>query len=335
MTKDVQDFILSIQKLEYGLFDHNNLLIDHSKGFFEIRADAQNKTILFDILPELLGFEEILTGILQGDHEPLQIDYISGETFSNTETYYHLQAQAYPPYLLVTLQDVTSHGEDRQKVVQRRNELSMIRHELIDDLRRANNELIDAYETTLEGWSKALELRDYETKGHSQHVTEATIVLARDMGVPEDELCHYRRGALLHDIGKMGIPDSILLKKGPLTAEEWNIMRNHPRYAHDLLCSIHFLKPAMDIPFYHHEKWDGTGYPCRLKGDQIPLSARIFSVIDVWHALSSNRPYRKAFPKEDVYQYLLTNKGLHFDLVVIDHFLALLESGKITNIDPR
>ena len=332
--KNVEAFILSAQQIEYGLFDKDFILINHSKEFLSLRSDNHQKKFLVDIFPELLGYEEILAGIVFGKHLPLQFDFISGETFKNSQAYYSMQAQSFPPLLLITLQDITPYAKDRQEVVQRRNELSMIRYELIDDLRQANKELTDAYETTLEGWSKALELRDYETKGHSQHVTEATIILARDMGVPEEELCHYRRGALLHDIGKMGIPDSILLKKGPLTAEEWEIMHNHPRYAYDLLSSIHFLKSAMDIPFYHHERWDGTGYPCGLKGEQIPLSARIFSVIDVWHALSSNRPYRKAYPKEEVYHYLSTNKGLHFDPVVIDHFLTLLYSGKIAGIDP-
>jgi HD-GYP domain-containing protein (c-di-GMP phosphodiesterase class II) len=332
--KKVQDFILSSRKIEYGLFDKDFILVDHSKSFLSIRSDDHSKKSLMDIFPELLGYEEVLAGIISGNHQPLQLDFISGETFKNSQAYYTFQAQSYPPLLLVTLQDITPYAKDRREVVQRRNELSMIRYELIDNLRKANKELIDAYETTLEGWSKALELRDYETKGHSQHVTDAIIILAKDMGVSEDDLCHYRRGALLHDIGKMGIPDSILLKKGPLTAEEWEIMRCHPRNAHDLLCSIQFLKPAMDIPFYHHEKWNGTGYPCGLKGEQIPLAARIFAVVDVWHALSSNRPYRKAFPKEEVYHYLSINKGLHFDPVVIDHFLALLVSGEIASIDP-
>lgn len=335
MTEDIQDFILSIQKIEYGLFDDNHQLVEHSNHILDIRADAQSKNSLFDIFPELIGFEEILTGIMHNGYEPLQIDYLSGEMFADPQAYYHLHVRAYPPYLLVILQDVTCHGDDRQKVVQRRNELSMIRYELIEDLRKANRELVDAYETTLEGWSKALELRDYETKGHSQHVTGAAVSLARDMGVPEEELCHYRRGALLHDIGKMGIPDSILLKKGPLTEKEWEIMRCHPRYAYELLSSIEYLKPAMDIPYYHHERWDGTGYPCGLQAEQIPLAARIFSVIDVWHALSSDRPYRKAFSKEEVIDYLLVNKGSHFDPEVIDHFLALLESGEIASLDSR
>ncbi len=332
MTDHVQDFILANQKIEYGLFDDKNILVTHSKGFLEIRSPQHQSQALTEIFPELIGFEEILAGIRHNEDEPLTINFVSGETFADPQAYYHLHVQSYPPYLLVYLQDVTPGGQERQKVVQRRNELSMIRYELIEDLRKVNKELVDAYETTLEGWSKALELRDYETKGHSQHVTGAVIILARAMGVAEEELCHYRRGALLHDIGKMGIPDAILLKPGALTPEEWEVMRCHPRYAYELLSSIQYLKPAMDIPYYHHEKWDGSGYPCGLKAEQIPLSARIFSAIDVWHALSTNRPYRKAFPREEVIRYLLSNKGIHFDPIVIDHFVALLDSGEIASI---
>ncbi|MEA2575068.1 MAG: hypothetical protein QOH93_2366, partial [Chloroflexia bacterium] len=167
---------------------------------------------------------------------------------------------------------------------------------LFDDLQRSNIELGLAYDRTLEGWSGALDLRDKETEGHTQRVTEMAVRLARALGVRENALVHLRRGALLHDIGKMGIPDSILLKPGPLTDEEWVIMKRHPVYAHELLSPIDFLRPALDVPYCHHEKWDGTGYPRGLKGEQIPLSARIFAVVDVWDALSSNRPYRGAWP---------------------------------------
>ncbi len=160
---------------------------------------------------------------------------------------------------------------------------------LFNDLHRANTELSLAYETTLEGWSRALDLRDKETEGHSRRVTEMTVRLARDMGMSEEELRNVRRGALLHDIGKMGVPDHILLKPGPLTEEEWKIMRMHPVYARDLLMPITYLKSAIDIPYNHHEKWDGTGYPRGLKEDEIPLSARIFALVDVCDALLSDR----------------------------------------------
>jgi putative nucleotidyltransferase with HDIG domain len=199
---------------------------------------------------------------------------------------------------------------------------------LFEDLQRTNAELSRAYDRTLEGWSQALDLRDQETQGHSRRVTEMTLHLARKLGVPEADLVHIRRGALLHDIGKMGIPDAVLLKPGPLNDDEWKIMRQHPVYAYLLLSPIEFLQPALDIPYSHHEKWDGTGYPRRLAGEQIPLSARIFAVIDVWDALSSNRPYRKALPTEEVFSHLREQSGKHFDPQVVAAFLEMMEADR-------
>lgn len=192
---------------------------------------------------------------------------------------------------------------------------------LFNDLHRANTELSLAYETTLEGWSRALDLRDKETEGHSRRVTEMTVRLARDMGMSEEELKNIRRGALLHDIGKMGVPDHILLKPGPLTEEEWKIMRMHPVYARDLLLPITYLKPALDIPYCHHEKWDGSGYPRGLKGEDIPLPARIFALVDVCDALQSDRPYRSGWPKEQVIEHIKSLSGNHFDPEVVKTFL--------------
>jgi putative nucleotidyltransferase with HDIG domain len=199
---------------------------------------------------------------------------------------------------------------------------------LFEDLQRTNAELSLAYDRTLEGWSQALDLRDEETQGHSLRVTEMTLRLARKLGLPEADMVHIRRGSLLHDIGKMGVPDAVLLKPGPLTDDEWKIMRQHPVYAYLLLSPIAFLRPALDIPYSHHEKWDGSGYPQRLRGEQIPLAARIFAVIDVWDALSSNRPYRQAMPKEAVYSYLREQSGKHFDPHIVEAFLELAEAGK-------
>ena len=195
--------------------------------------------------------------------------------------------------------------------------------------KRAAENLAEAYDTTLEGWAKALELRDKETEGHSRRVTETTLVVARAMGFDEDELTHIRRGSILHDIGKMAIPDEILRKPGPLTDDEREIVMRHPQAAYDLLVRIPHLKKALDIPYSHHEKWDGTGYPRGLKQDEIPLSARIFAVVDVWDALSSDRPYREAWSKEKVSQYLSAESGKHFDPKVVATFLQLLEQGKI------
>lgn len=196
---------------------------------------------------------------------------------------------------------------------------------LFDDLQRTNLELLLAYDETIEGWSNALDLRDKETEGHTRRVTELTLKLARQMGVSEADLVHIRRGALLHDIGKMGIPDRILLKAGPLTAEEWNVMRQHPTLAYQMLSSIHFLKPALGIPYCHHEKWDGSGYPRGLKGEQIPLAARIFAVVDVWDALTSDRPYRKAWSPKQALAYLRQQAGKYFDPAVVKAFLYLIK----------
>jgi putative nucleotidyltransferase with HDIG domain len=196
---------------------------------------------------------------------------------------------------------------------------------LFDDLQRSNTELTLAYDTTLEGWARALELRDKETEGHTQRVSEMTLRLAQAMGMPDADLLHVRRGALLHDIGKMGIPDSILLKPGPLSAEEWQIMRRHPLYAYEMLSPIAYLRPALDIPYAHHEKWDGSGYPRGLAGEQIPLPARIFAVADVWDALLSDRPYRPAWSEEAALEFIRGQAGRHFDPRVVELFLTLVE----------
>ena len=195
---------------------------------------------------------------------------------------------------------------------------------LLRDLQRSHSSLVSAYDATIEGWAMALDLRDKETEGHTRRVTEMTIRLGRVMGLGNDELMHMRRGALLHDIGKLGIPDSILLKPGKLTDDEWQVMRLHPGYAYEWLAPIAFLKPAMDIPYCHHERWDGTGYPRGLKEEQIPISARIFAAVDIWDALRSDRPYRKGWSEEKVVQYLRTLAGNHLDPEVVDHFLWTL-----------
>jgi len=191
------------------------------------------------------------------------------------------------------------------------------------DLQRHNLQLSLAYETTLEGWSRALDLRDRETEGHTRRVTEMAVRLATAMGLDEEAIVHIRRGGLLHDIGKMGIPDAILLKDGPLTAQEWEIMQRHPAYAYELLSPIKFLEPALDIPHYHHEKWDGTGYPRGLSGLDIPLAARIFAIADVYDALRSDRPYRAAWPEDKVLQHIKSLSGTHFDPVVVAAFLRM------------
>jgi hemerythrin-like metal-binding protein/putative nucleotidyltransferase with HDIG domain len=203
---------------------------------------------------------------------------------------------------------------------------------LFNDLQQSNAELTQAYDATIQGWSRALDLRDNETEGHTQRVTELTMKLGRQFGLSEEELIHIRRGALLHDIGKMGVPDGILLKPGPLTADEWVVMRKHTTLAYELLSPIHFLQPALDIPYCHHEKWDGTGYPRGLSGDQIPFAARIFAVVDVWDALTSDRPYRAAWPEEKVLDHIRSLAGTHFDPQVVK---ICLEPGMLNSQSKR
>lgn len=201
--------------------------------------------------------------------------------------------------------------------------------ELFTSLQRANVELVLAYDATLEGWVRALDLRHKETEEHTQRVTEMTVRLARAMGISGTELAHVCRGALLHDIGKMAIPDTVLLKPGPLTAEEWEVMRQHPVYAYQLLSPIAYLRPALDIPYCHHEKWDGTGYPRGLKGEEIPLAARSFAVVDVWDALTSDRPYRQAWSQEKALEYIRQQAGAHFDPQIVKVFLRMISETKI------
>jgi HD-GYP domain-containing protein (c-di-GMP phosphodiesterase class II) len=204
---------------------------------------------------------------------------------------------------------------------------------LLEDLHRSNVELSLAYDTTLEGWSKALDLRDKETEGHTQRVVDTTLRIAQNLGIDDDELTHIRRGALLHDIGKMGIPDSILLKPGPLTDEEWKIMKKHPSYAYELLYPITHLRPALEIPYYHHERWDGSGYPQGLKGEQIPLAARIFAVVDVWDAVTSDRPYRKAWTSKKALDHIRAQSGKHFDPKIVEIFLSLIKNKLINHTE--
>jgi putative nucleotidyltransferase with HDIG domain len=196
---------------------------------------------------------------------------------------------------------------------------------LFANLEATNRDLIQAYDATIEGWSRALDLRDREPKGHMQRVTKLTLELARALGVEEARLVHLRRGALLHDIGKLGVPDHILFKAGELTAEERALIEKHTDFAYEMLAPIPYLKPALNIPYFHHEKWDGTGYPLGLKGEQIPLEARIFSLVDVWDALLSERPQRGAWSREQTVEYIRAQAGAHFDPRVVERFLELIK----------
>src|SRR5271157_2116049 len=230
---------------------------------------------------------------------------------------------------MVSVQSYSSNAytaEHEQLLVTLANQVSraMENTQLFNDLRRSHVELSKAYDATIEGWSRAMDLRDKETEGHTQRVTELTLSMVRSMGFAEEEMTHIRRGALLHDIGKIGVPDGILYKTDELTQKEWEILRQHPTYAYEMLSPISYLKPALDIPYCHHEKWDGTGYPQGLKGEQIPLAARIFVVVDVWDAVTNNRPYRSAWSKEQALDYIKQQSGKHFDPQVVDVFLQLI-----------
>ena len=195
--------------------------------------------------------------------------------------------------------------------------------QMFDILQHKNLELAFAYDATITGWARALELREGESSGHSERITELTIELAKELGLSKNTLITIRQGVLLHDVGKMGIPDKILLKKGKLTSRERKIVEQHPKISYEMLSKIDYLKQALAIPHYHHEKWDGTGYPDGLVGQQIPLVARIFAVIDVWDALTNDRPYRKAWSHAEALEYIREQRGKHFDPEITDSFLKL------------
>jgi putative nucleotidyltransferase with HDIG domain len=209
----------------------------------------------------------------------------------------------------------------------------MYRHRIADAerieaaarLRESEERLRKAYEATIEGWSMAMDLHDKEIVGHTRRVTDLTVALARQLKIPEGELIHIRHGALLHDIGKMGIPDEILRKPDQLSTEERDVIEKHPMYAFEMLQSISYLEKALEIPLLHHERWDGSGYPFGYRGEQIPISARIFAVVDVYDALTNHRPYRSASSKRDAVEYIRQQSGSLFDPEIVREFLAFVE----------
>lgn len=285
----------------------------------ELTRDIQPDLMLLDVMmPRMDGFEvckqiradELLAEIpiimitalddhasrLQGLHAGAD-DFLS-KPFDGLE-------------LMARVQTITRLNRYR-RIVEQRNQLE-----------KAHQDLIISYNKTIEGWVNALDLRDKETEGHSQRVTQMTVKFAKAYGLSEEQLHHIHRGALLHDVGKLGVPDLILLKAGKLTEEEWEIMRRHPVYAYEWLSPIEYLRPALDIPYCHHEKWDGSGYPQKLQGEDIPLSARLFAIVDVWDALCSVRPYRAALPKHEVLAYIKSESGKHFDPSLVELFLSM------------
>jgi len=210
----------------------------------------------------------------------------------------------------------------RVRTITRLNRYRKLSDERIK-LEQAHRELQKAYTETIEGWSRAMDLRDHETEGHSKRVAELSLQLAQLVGIQGDELRIMRLGALLHDIGKLAVPDAVLLKPGKLTTEEWTIMKKHPQFAHDMLAPVQYLKTALDIPYCHHEKWNGSGYPRGLRGEAIPLAARVFAVVDVWDAMTSDRPYRHAISREETLRFIQEQSGEHFDPQVVRAFTQL------------
>jgi PAS domain S-box-containing protein/putative nucleotidyltransferase with HDIG domain len=273
-------------------------VIGRNNALFNIWANLEESQHFFALM-QASGEVDNMEGVFKHGDDAVWIGLVSARIIEvNNE-----------PFIISIIRDITER---------KRAEL---------ELQRANHDLAEAYNATIEGWSHVLDLRDKETEGHTQRVTEMTIRLARAMNVPEEDIVHIRRGALLHDIGKMAIRDEILQKPGPLTEEEWQEMRQHPAFAYQMLYPIAYLRPALDIPYCHHEHWDGSGYPRGLKGEEIPLAARSFAIVDVWDALLSNRPYRKSSTEDSVLEYIQKYSGVYFDPQLVDAFLNLYYKG--------
>lgn len=300
------------------------------KGFYTSKRENN----AFDIRKELAGKAVIERRMVRVDNftdQPVPAEFMSVWVAEGFATYFGAPLIAKGKVVGVleiyhrSKFDPDSEWMDYFKTLAGQAAIIIDNAKMFDGMQHTNMELRLAYDATIEGWSRAMDLRDKETEGHIQRVTEMTVRLAQSMRINIDQIIHIRRGALLHDIGKLGVPDAILLKPQKLSDEEWLIMRKHPQFAFEMLLPIEYLTPALDIPYCHHEKWDGTGYPRGLKGEQIPLAARIFAVIDVWDALRSDRPYRKAWPEEKVQNYIREQSGKHFDPGVVDKFIHLLD----------
>jgi PAS domain S-box-containing protein len=272
-------------------------------------------TSSFDIIHEedLQNVKELFTGKLSDAIRDATVTYRALHKDGN---YIWLETTKTPIFDLQSRSVIEIHSASRDITERKKAEKA---------LQDAHENLQEAYQRTIEGWVRALDLRDRETEGHTQRVTELTIRVAGTLGFSDEELSHIRRGALLHDMGKMAIPDEILQKPSPLNELEWEKMRQHPRYAYEMLSPIAYLQPALDIPFCHHERWNGSGYPRGLKGEEIPLAARLFAIVDVWDALCSDRPYRKAMPKTEVISYLREKSGELFEPRLVDIFLSAMK----------
>ena len=306
------------------ILDNNNMIVDANTSMLALLGKDSDHVIGESAREIFADFPIPIKQYMQVSYARAEATFIIG----GIHVYYELTVwPLYNDRKEMTGRIYISHDITAQKELER--ELRKLNAELEDRVRARTWELAEAYDTTLEGWARALELRDKETEGHSRRVTETTLKLALAMNVSDEELEHIRRGAILHDIGKMSIPDEILHKPGKLTAEERKTIEEHPDTAYKLLSPIPFLKKALVIPYSHHEKWDGTGYPQGLKGNDIPFAARIFAVADVWDALGSNRPYNQAWPREKIIRHFVEQSGKHFDPVIVNVFLGLIEKGEI------
>lgn len=321
---------LNVDAATILLLNPTSLILEHGADFgFNSNNPKETKVRLGESFAGMVALkrQSILIPDLRDDPEnKLLTQHLAGEDFN---CYYGVpllvKGQVKGVLEVFNRQPLQSDDEwlDFMNSLARQIAIAIENATLFDGLQQSNLELHLAYDATIEGWSRALDMRDKETEGHSQRVTDMAIKLAGYFNLNEAEILNIRRGALLHDIGKMGIPDQILLKPGPLTESEWLVMKKHPSFAYDLLSPIAYLRQALDIPYCHHEKWDGTGYPQGLKGTHIPLAARIFSVVDVWDALKSDRPYRPAWTQKKAYNHIKGLSGIHFDPLVVDIFLPM------------
>ena len=341
LTNAIANIIISWGLLRYRIFDIAPVGRDR---LFEAIVDPvvilDNQHLVVDINSSMLVLLDRNASDVVGQpakqvfaNFPIPIKLYTHVSYARAETTFDVRGQ--PVYYEMTVWPIYDRNKnmtgriyiahDITALKELERELRDLNTDLEQRVRERTRQLAEAYDTTLEGWAKALELRDKETEGHSRRVTETTVAVARAMGISEDGLEHIRRGAILHDIGKMGVPDEILRKAGPLTGEEREIILKHPGTAYELLKQIPFLEKALDIPYCHHEKWDGSGYPRGLRGEGIPLAARIFAVVDVWDALTSTRPYRQAWGHERTAEYIKSESGKHFDPQVVEKFLELFK----------
>lgn len=310
---------------------------DHKSQFFLRGKELINKSFLDEDTSGIRYFTKERNPVLVNESDFSQLADQMKEFYETNQIRCHYRIPIevgnrtrglFDVFLGESLQDEESDWKLYAETLAGQAALAITNHDLISGLRDKNEELLEAYESTIFGLGHALEIRDKETFGHSERVLKLSLKVAEALQFTDDEISNFRRGVLLHDIGKIGIPDSILLKPGPLNEDEWKVMRLHPVYAYDLLKGVSFLKNALDVPYSHHERWDGSGYPQGLSREEIPVAARIFSVVDVWDALTNDRPYRKSWSCEDARRYLIDNAGVQFDPKIVELFLSILSGGE-------